>query len=132
MQEGIARYWNTYRLRIEAMFTGLGVAGAKQWGAVKTKRGFTKRRQPVAIHKNTPATIAILRERHSIIKKALGSLTPLESNVIDLVFGFTNKNLPLSEEESASVLDQPEMAVNQALTSALNKLSKNSKLKDLL
>ena len=124
---GIAKYWNTYWLRLQWMFEELGISGAGQWK--KTRAG--SRKVPVAAIAPAQATGLMLKERSRIIARALSSLKPLERQVVDLVFGFSDRKNPLNVNEAAEVLNVSENRVSLVLKSALGKLASIRGIREL-
>jgi len=126
--DGVARHWNTYRLRIKDEAERLGIVTGVEY--VHGRSSFEgERKQVVPATSINPLTKLLLKERRKVISVALKELSEAERTVVNLVFGFTEGEMNLNQ--AALVLNKSKGEVELLFKSALTKLSSNPELKKL-
>lgn len=120
---GLARYWNTYRLKFRQAMADYGIEVREKDQGGKTLilgRSFWSAERIVMSH-----------ERRQVVADALMSLLPLERTVIELAY-FASRKGVATAEDIAAVMAKTTAEISAALKSALCKLAQNRQLRELL
>jgi len=128
LYKGLAKYWNTYRLRINEEAEKRGITCSIEY--VKDNQSSTGEREIIIpATKETALSKMMLQERATAIEQAMQKLPEQERTIIDMLIGFTQEEISL--HQAAQILKISEQDAEALFKNALTKLSRNPAIKRL-
>jgi len=120
--EGIAIHWGIYRQNKLSMLEEIDIHVIS-----KSRRGYLQ-----LGHIVTPVEIAMAHERKNVMRVALAGLETIERRIISLLFFARSEVATLTVSDAAVILEISVDEATLALRRAIDKLSRNKQLSELL